>query len=168
MAENQLWACQSAGPLTDLISKSKTFSNRENSLYSEHVCPFLHLFMENTTLSLPQHTIYSAWYRERHTQLGFTNSALQKAWSKFSRTVTLAHYDYKTKQLMPCNVLWTEMSTSFCIGSKQGYFCITPLTLWSQNTCCNIRKKRCMKLMTMLLHCLKTDAFLHSKTSCKM
>lgn len=68
MAEDQLWTGQSTGPLADLVSKSKALSDRQNGLDDEHVCPFLHLLMEDATLSLPQDTIYSAWEGREETQ----------------------------------------------------------------------------------------------------
>ncbi|TNN75615.1 hypothetical protein EYF80_014165 [Liparis tanakae] len=61
MAEDQLWTGQAAGPLAELVCKSKALSHRQNGLDDEHVGPFLQLFIEDATLSLPQYTIHSAW-----------------------------------------------------------------------------------------------------------
>lgn len=68
VAEDQLWACQAAGPLADLVSKSKALGDREESLDGENVRPLLHLLLKNTTLSLPQDAIHSAWYTHTHIQ----------------------------------------------------------------------------------------------------
>lgn len=68
VAEDQLWACQAAGPLADLVSKSKALGDREKSLDGEDVRPLLHLLVKNTTLSLPQDAIHSAWYTHIHNQ----------------------------------------------------------------------------------------------------
>lgn len=70
VAEDQLWTGQPAGPLADLVSKSEALSHRHYCLYNEDVRPFLHLFMEDATLSLAQYTIYSTWHRKRHSKHG--------------------------------------------------------------------------------------------------
>ena len=65
MAEDQLWTGQPAGPLADLVSKSEALSHGQDGLDDEHVRPFLHLFVEDATLSLPQDAIHSAWCGQR-------------------------------------------------------------------------------------------------------